>query len=119
MGSQKTKSSITAEEQRLPITGIPDLDRHIDYLAAGSLTAAFVMLDIVSKRGPLGEAIKNRLQSQVEKYTDHAVIEKEIALMGEAEHAMEVSWWIGFWQGIRGAENRCGARAAARRTTTA
>ncbi len=113
MRSQEKKDSVTTEEQGQPTTGIPDLDRHIDYLCAGPLTAAFVLLDIVSKRGPLGEAIKKRLQSHVEKYTDHAVIENEIALKGEAEHAMEVSWWIGFWQGMRVTENRRGARAIA------
>lgn len=111
MRSQEKEDSVITEEQGQPTTGIPDLDRHIDYLWAGPLTAAFVLLDIASKRGPLGEAIKKRLQSHVEKYTDHAVIEKE--LEGEAEHAMEVSWWIGFWQGIKVAENRRGVRAIA------
>lgn len=113
MRSQEKKDSVTTEEQGQPTTGIPDLDRHIDYLCAGSMTAAFVMLDIASKRGPLGEVIKKRVQSQVEKYTDHAVIEKELVDMGEGEHAMEVSWWIGFWQGIKVEENRRRPRAIA------
>ena len=97
----KEDSNVDGDAQQAetkPTTGIPQLDERIDRLTDDAQVAAYVILDTAIKCKDLADKIQERLWANVGKFTDVETLDAE--LMGQAETAAEVSWWLAFWQGM-------------------
>lgn len=95
-GRDASEDNLT--EPHLPSTGVKELDARIDWMHTGTLTAAFVMMDISQKDKVLGDKIRKRLLAHVEPYADMHRVDTEFD--HECNVATEISWWFAFWVGM-------------------
>ena len=108
-GSRTAKIGVNLEpegsrNEKEVTTGIKILDYHIRNLTWDAMAASFVLMELSWLHNPLGDRICNVLQTELKPFTQADGVQKLIADKGDPDTAIEVEWWLSFFEGFKTGE---------------
>jgi len=77
------------------------LDAEIDIMSWDAQAATYVLMDVAFMCSDLGDKIRQRLWSQINRFADPKILSSEVTDKGDARSGASMAWWFAFRLGIK------------------